>query len=405
MFQSSAATLYGVPIKDSQISLSRAAFVLFLLALGLPKRSLASSPQSSSDSDGNSMPSHLWDTMLHVCEIVFYWLLAIIAKTIQTHPLCPNLIGRSGGPSNHIDMVRLCLQFKLNRFVDIWLDGPSDHELRAHPLCPVDHFVVHWTIQSDCNGQLDHPIRLSWGTWTLDLSCFIQIWLVGPVDHGSTCSWSSGPRLDWLVVQWTTARLARGPVDHPIRLSPGKADYRDSQASLAGPQIVANGREKSQVGQTAQSPHVQQNAHPWPSNVGFAHVSQYCLPVVQMVGLLNNQPLWSIFQASDCFFSSTFHTIRARWQRSRRSHFQSPLLLCIRRQSEGWSPDGWTVTKQRESSQMQRKLVSFIPTKWLPSQHLRNTELFWSTSVWLWRLERKRRPVHPSPSNNLLLGI
>ena len=205
MFQSSAATLYGVPIKDSQISLSRAAFVLFLLALGLPKRSLASSPQSSSDSDGNSMPSHLWDTMLHVCEIVFYWLLAIIAKTIQTHPLCPNLIGRSGGPSNHIDMVRLCLQFKLNRFVDIWLDGPSDHELRAHPLCPVDHFVVHWTIQSDCNGQLDHPIRLSWGTWTLDLSCFIQIWLDGPVDHGSTCSWSSGPRLDWLVVQWTTA--------------------------------------------------------------------------------------------------------------------------------------------------------------------------------------------------------
>jgi hypothetical protein len=36
----------------------------------------------------------------------------------------------------------------------------------------------------------------------------------GPVDHGSTGSWSCGPRLDWLVVQWTTARMARGPVDH-----------------------------------------------------------------------------------------------------------------------------------------------------------------------------------------------
>ena len=36
----------------------------------------------------------------------------------------------------------------------------------------------------------------------------------GPLDHGSTGSWSNGPRLDWLVVQWTTARLARGPVDH-----------------------------------------------------------------------------------------------------------------------------------------------------------------------------------------------
>jgi len=57
MFHSSAATLYGVPIRDSQISLSKAAFVLFLLALGLQKRSLANSPQSSSDSDGNILAS------------------------------------------------------------------------------------------------------------------------------------------------------------------------------------------------------------------------------------------------------------------------------------------------------------------------------------------------------------
>ncbi|CAJ1943894.1 unnamed protein product [Cylindrotheca closterium] len=68
-------------------------------------------------------------------------------------------------------------------------------------------------------------------------------WLAcGPLVHGSTCSWTTGPRIDILVDHWSTARRARGPVDHPITLPHSNCRCRDLQP--VGKKIGGNALQK-----------------------------------------------------------------------------------------------------------------------------------------------------------------
>ena len=105
-------------------------------------------------------------------------------------------------------MVHLTMSFELTRFVQwtiSWSTGPSNQIA-----------MVSWTIQSDCLEARGHWIWAALSKYDWMVQWTTARLARGPVDHGSTGSWSSGPRLEWLVVQWTTARLARGPVDHGV---------------------------------------------------------------------------------------------------------------------------------------------------------------------------------------------